>query len=418
MFERPPREREFLSWAYVVLWSGFLFATVPFVRAGSSYVRSRWGGEVFTYGVTAIVILVAGAGVALLLKRRRSSAAGYAWILGIAGLVIYLTFGLRAGSPEEAIHYLQFGILSLLLYRAFTHRIRDYSIYAATAIAGAIVGMLDETVQWLTPGRHFGLRDIWLNVTAVVLVQAALAAGIRPKIISGWPDRASLRRLCRLGAMAAAYLGLCLLNTPDRIAWYTARLPLLGFIDAERSIMVEYGYLHGVAETALFRSRFTADELRRQARDRAEEGAAILERYRDRAHYGEFLDIYTPVTDPFLHEAKVHIYSRDINLEWARSNDQADERRQQFTYAYWVNRILEDNFGELVHASGYAWPAELEAEIREKVAPDVVYNSKVSQDLITAYTRQQVFWFFLGAVITLLLLAGYLGPRAQDKARD
>ena len=414
MFERPPREREFLSWAYVVLWSGLIFVTVPFVRSGSDYVRSRWGGETFTYGVTAIVILVAGAGVALLLKRRQSSVAGYAWLLGIAGLVIYLTFGLRAGSPEEAVHFLQYGMLSLLLYRAFTHRVRDYSIYAAATIAGTVLGMVDETVQWLTPGRHFGVRDIWLNFTAVALVQAALAAGVRPKIVSGWPDRASLRRLCRLGVVAVAYLGLCLLNTPDRIAWYTARLPMLGFIDADHSIMVEYGYLHGDAATALFRSRFTADELRRQARDRAEEGAAILGRYRDQAQYGEFLGIYTPVTDPFLHEAKVHLYSRDINLEWARSNAQADERRRQFTKAYRANRILEDYFGELVHASGYAWPAELEAEIREKVDSDWVYNSKVSQDLITTFSRRQVFWFFLGAVIGLLLLGSWFGRRARD----
>jgi len=414
MFERPPREREFLSWAYVVLWSGLILVTVPFVREGADYVRGKWGGEAFTYGVTAIVILVAGAGVALLLKRRRSSVAGYAWLLGIAGLIVYLTFGLRAGSPEEAVHFLQYGMLSLLLYRAFTHRVRDYSIYAAATIAGTIVGMVDETVQWLTPGRHFGMRDIWLNFTAVALVQAALAAGVRPKIVSGWPDRASLRRLCRLGVVAVAYLGLCLLNTPDRIAWYTARLPMLGFIDADHSIMVEYGYLHGDAATALFRSRFTADELRRQARDRAEEGAAILGRYRDQAQYGEFLGIYTPVTDPFLHEAKVHLYSRDINLEWARSNAQADERRRQFTKAYRANRILEDYFGELVHASGYAWPAELEAEIREKVDSDWVYNSKVSQDLITTFSRRQVFWFFLGAVIGLLLLGSWFGRRARD----
>ncbi len=414
MFERPPREREFLSWAYVVLWSGLILVTVPFVREGADYVRGKWGGEAFTYGVTAIVILVAGAGVALLLKRRRSSVAGYVWLLGIAGLIVYLTFGLRAGSPEEAVHFLQYGMLSLLLYRAFTHRVRDYSIYAAATIAGTVLGMVDETVQWLTPGRHFGVRDIWLNFTAVALVQAALAAGVRPKIVSGWPDRASLRRLCRLGVVAVAYLGLCLLNTPDRIAWYTARLPMLGFIDADHSIMVEYGYLHGDAATALFRSRFTADELRRQARDRAEEGAAILGRYRDQAQYGEFLGIYTPVTDPFLHEAKVHLYSRDINLEWARSNAQADERRRQFTKAYRANRILEDYFGELVHASGYAWPAELEAEIREKVDSDWVYNSKVSQDLITTFSRRQVFWFFLGAVIGLLLLGSWFGRRARD----
>ena len=413
MFERPPREREFLSWAYAALWSGLIFATVPFVRGGSDYVRSRWGGEAFTYGVTAVVILVAGTGVALLLKRRRGSVAGYAWLLGIAGLVVYLTFGLKAGSPEEAVHYLQYGMLSLLLYRAFTHRIRDYSIYAAATIAGTIVGMVDETVQWLTPGRHFGVRDIWLNFTAVALVQAALAAGVRPKIVAGWPDRASLRRLCRLGVVAVAYLGLCHLNTPDRIAWYSARLPLLEYTNVNRGVMVEYGYLHGDAASVLFRSRLTAEELRRLARDRAVEGARILDRYQDREQYLEFLDIYTPMADPFLHEARVHLFRRDVLLERARNAASGDKRRRDFATAYWENRILEDYFGELVRASSYHWPAGLEAEVRNSFRTDRPYDSWVSRHLITTFSQRQVFWLFLGAVIGLLLLGSWFGRRTH-----
>ena len=128
--------------------------------------------------------------------------------------------------------------------------------------------MVDETIQWLTPERTFAVRDIWLNFTAVVLVQLGLAAGIRPRFVSGWPGWASLRRVSYLAAMAVAYLGLCHLNTPDRIAWYTERVPFLGFIDPNRSMMVEYGYLHGDAPVQ-FRSRLTAEELRRSARERA-----------------------------------------------------------------------------------------------------------------------------------------------------
>ncbi len=412
MFERPTRAREFLSWAYAVLWSGIIFVTVPFVRDGVNYVREHWGSEAFTYVVTTIVILASVAAVALLLKRRRKTVADYAWLIGIAGLVVYLTFELKASSPEEAVHFLQYGILSLLLYRAFTHRVRDYSIYVAVTIAGTIVGMIDETVQWLTPRRFFGLGDIWLNFTAVALVQAALAAGIRPRIISGWPDGAGLRRLCRLGAVAVAYLGLCYLNTPDRIAWYTAQIPLLNFIDYNRSVMTEYGYLHGNAGAGLFRSRLTAEELRRLARDRAEEGAHILDRYREREQYREFLDIYTPVTDPFLHEARVHLFRRDIYLERARDAEEDDQRRRQFTIAYWENRILEDYFGELLRASSYRWPAGSEVEIGEHVQTDQTYKSRVSQHLITAVSRQQVFWFFVSIVFGRLLLGGYFGRRA------
>ncbi len=212
--------------------------------------------------------------------------------------------------------------------------------------------------------------------------------------------------------MAVAYLGLCYLNTPDRIAWYTARIPPLEFIDANRSVMVEYGYLHGDAASVLFRSRLTAEELRRLARDRAAEGARILDRYRDREQYLEFLDIYTPVTDPFLHEARVHLYSRNVSLERARDAEPGDNRRRYLTSAYWENRILEDYFGELVHASSYAWPAALEAEVRKDIQTDRAFESRASQYLITAYSRQQVFWFFLGAVIALLLLGSCFGRRA------
>ena len=401
-----------MSWAYVVLWSGIIFVTVPFVRGASRYVRDHWGPEAITYGVAAIVILFTAAVVGLLLKRRRTSLGAYAWLIGIGGLIVYLTFALKDGSPEEAVHYLQYGVLSLLLFRAFAHRIGDYSIYAAVAITGTIVGMIDETVQWLTPGRYFGFEDIWLNFTAVALVQIAVATAIRPKTISGWPDGKGLRRLCYLGAVAVAYLGLCYQNTPDRVAWYTSTIPLLDVIDHNRSIMAEYGFLHGNAATGLFRSRFTADELRRLDRERAEEGARILDRYRERDAYFAFLDIYTPVTAPFLHEARVHLYRRDSYLKWAGLAEEDDQRRRWFAIAYWENRILEDYFGELLRTSSYPWPAAVEAEVRAQVETDQTYESAVSQHVITRFSRQQVFWFSVIVVVGLLLLGRYLGRRA------
>ena len=247
-----------------------------------------------------------------------------------------------------------------------------------------------------------------------ILALTLLAAGIRPKIISGWPQGTSLRRLCHLGAVAVAYLGLCYLNTPDRIVWYTAHVPLLDFIDYKRSVMTEYGYLHGDATTALFRSRLTAEELRLLARERAEEGARILDRYQDREQYLEFLDIYTPVTDPFLHEVRVHLFRRDVNLELARDGEDDDRRPRNFTVAYWENRILEEYFDELMRVSSYQWPPGLEVEIKKHVQSDQIYDSRVSQSLITHLSERQVFLLFLSTVVGLLLLGTYFGRRTPD----
>jgi hypothetical protein len=409
MVKRRPIGRERLSWLLVIFWSGLIFVSVPFVRAGVNYVRQHWGAAVFTYLVAACVVLVLAAAVALLLKRRQNSLAGNVWLAAISGVVIYQIFDLQAGSPVEAVHFLQYGLLSLLLFRAFAHRVRDYSIYAAATISGSFVGMIDETVQWLTPGRVFDLADIWLNFTAVALVQIALAAGIRPRRISGWPDGLGLRRLCRLGAVATAFLGLCYLNTPDRIAWFSARMPLPDFVASNNNVMVEYGYLHDAAPQVIFRSRLTIEALRRLAGDRALEGARVLDLYRAPERFSDFLDAYTPMNDPFFHEAGVRLHSRDVYLQRARDATDNDWRRRQFTSAYWENRILESYFGGLLLASSARWPSALEVEITEKIDTEEKYESWVSRHLITKFTRQQALWFFVCAVVGLLLLARFFG---------
>ncbi|MFO7759659.1 MAG: VanZ family protein [Roseovarius sp.] len=411
MFDRPPKEREALSWAYVLFWSCLTFATVPFVRYSVTFVREELGGAAFTYGVSASIVLATTA--ALYLTRQRWSLASCIWLLGLAGLLIYLTFGLADGNAEEAVHYVQYGILSILLFRAFSHRIRDFSIYAAATIAGTLVGMIDETVQWLTPGRFFDLRDIWLNCTAVALVQVGLAAGVRPALISGLPGWDSVRRLCYLGAVTLGYLGLCLQNTPDRIAWYSTHVPGLGFIDPDQSVMVEYGYLHGDPATVHFRSRLTADELRRSSRERAEDGSRILDQYRTRDEYPTFLEIYSPLADPFLHEARVHLFRRDMHLGWAMDGEEGDAQGQHFATAYWENRILQDYFGEVLRASSYEWTPEQAAAARDGADIADPHDSWVSRHLIVALSPLQLAVLSAGIVAALLLLGVYSGRRAS-----
>lgn len=415
MLDRPPRESERRSWIYAILWAGLIFVTIPFARVAVAYVRADWGSLTFTYGVAFIVALVAAG--ALIGLWKHLSLASLAWIMGVCALVIYLTFDLAEGSPQEAVHYVQYGVLSFLLFRAFAHRVHDYSIYAAVTVAGSFVGMIDETIQWLVPTRTFDLRDIWLNFTAVALVQLGLALGIRPRFISGWPSLASVRLVSYLAAMAVGYLGLCVQNTPDRIAWYAERVPFLGFIDPNRNIMVEYGYVHGDAAPMQFRSRLSADELRRESRERAEGAARILDRFREHERYPEFLETYSPLSDPFLHEARVHLFRRDVHLERATAAEQGDAQGRSFATAYWENRILMEYFGETLRASSYQWPAELEAEVRRKAQIDSPHDSWVSRHLVVGFGREQLAWLFLIATLALLATGHYSGRRAIRNAR-
>jgi hypothetical protein len=105
--------------------------------------------------------------------------------------------------------------------------------------------------------------------------------------------------------VAIVLLALCLLTTPARIHWYASRIPGLDFLITNESVMFEYGYLYRDAETGAFRSRLDPAALRASDTSRGAEAARILDAYPD-ARYREFLRTYTPVSDPFVHEARVH----------------------------------------------------------------------------------------------------------------
>ena len=158
--------------------------------------------------------------------------------------------------PEEAIHVSEYGILGLLVYRALTHRVRDFSIYLMAALVVAMIGVIDEYIQWLTPSRVFDLRDIRTNAIAGALSQLAIFLGLRPSIIHGMPAAINWSRLCYLGIAALALLALGFMNTPQRIAWYATNLPPLAYLMDSKSVMVEYGYRYEDPDTGIFRSRF------------------------------------------------------------------------------------------------------------------------------------------------------------------
>lgn len=403
MFDRSPKEKEVMSWGYAVFWAGLTFVTVPYVRVSVDFVSEYLGPGFFTYAAAALVVLAAAS--ALYIVRQRLTLSSCIWVMAIAGLIVYLVVGLADGSAVEAVHYVQYGTLSLLLFRAFSHRVRDYSIYVAVTITGTLVGMMDETVQWLTPDRVFDLRDIWLNFTGVAFVQIGLAAGIRPKVISGFPNWEGLRRICCLSALTVGYLGLCLQNTPDRIAWYTANVSWLEFVDPSRNIMVEYGHLHGDEANVVFHSRLNLEELRQSVSSHGEEQTLNLDDIHERESQGDFQIRDYLLAKPYLYEGRIHQLRRDIYLKRATSSDEDEKKAQNFAAAYWNNSILKDYFYGLLHDTRYEWSPEMEVEVRDSADLTMSYESDVSEHLIVAYSPRRLAFLSSAAVVALLLLA-------------
>ncbi len=153
MFDEGLHESETRSWLYVAIWSLCIFMTVPLARATQAYVSEHWGRDLFMHSVIITIIAVLCAALLKLrLRRRITTAKNYLWLLGVSGVFIAYTIHFRR-NPEEA-------------------------------------------VQWLTPNRVWGMKDIWLDTFSAILVMLALAKGFEPDIVSGPPTRASGQMFC------------------------------------------------------------------------------------------------------------------------------------------------------------------------------------------------------------------------------
>ena len=387
MFDEPPRGRSWVSWLIVGLWSLAIFAAIPIARTIQRFVSEQWGRVTFAYLTVALVVLALGLTIRHLLRKRRTPAS-YVWLTAVAIAFCGYTYQLRH-LPEEALHFVQYGVLGVLAYRALSHRVRDWTIYLTAATIGCCVGIVDEFLQWVIPGRFWGLQDIWIDFLGAALALLGVAKGLRPAIISGPATTTGVRWLCRSGLALLLLLGPTLLNTPQRIAWYAERLPGLEFLAHNESAMLEYGYRFVDPEAGAFTSRLSREELRRADRERGAEVAEILDRYRDHSRYREFLQTYTPVTAPFVHEARVHLFRRDRHLEWA---DGAEgylyEPRFHLAVAFRENRILEKYFPTTLRHSDYVLGPRMIAllaqnALSDREIPSREVESRVGYRLVT-----------------------------------
>ena len=405
MFDNPPAESEWRSWLYAGLWSLLIFVTVPVARVIQGYVSDHWGRDLFLYGVIVIIVLVLISAQRLIKRKRTAAAASHVWLISIATVFIIYTFQLR-GNPEEAVHFVQYGVLAILVYRALTHRITDYGIYFVALLLTSTVGLIDEALQWLAPERVWGLKDIRLDTVAAALVLLGVAMGIRPALISGQPTAQTGQIICRTALVVVILLGASLLNTPQRISGYVERLPGLQFIVANSGVMAEYGYRYADNETGVFRSRLPAEVLEQTDRRRAVEAATRLDELPAAEDYREFLSRYTPFNDPFLHEVRVHLNRRDYYLMSAgkyRESDH-DEFVRRMTIAHYENRIVEKYFPQTLLQSGFLLPDKTVGQLKEFVSPGTGYDSAVSKALITTVSERQVLWAALILVTFLIVL--------------
>jgi hypothetical protein len=269
------QKKKFQAWRWVAVNILAIFLVVPLARTIQRLVAAQWGRAFFAYAVLAATAVAFCAIVFFLIFRLKiRSFSNYAWLAAVAGLYVFFTLRLWR-APEEAVHFLEYGLLGFFLFRALSLSIRDKSIYATAFLLGSLVGILDEIFQWAMPGRYWDFRDTGLNALATGLFQIALWKGIKPGIISEKITPRSVRRLSALLTVNILLLGLCASNTPRRVAAYASRIPGLAFLIREEP-MYEFTQKHTDPKIGVFYSRLSVEGLEREDSENSYHWASIL----------------------------------------------------------------------------------------------------------------------------------------------
>jgi VanZ like protein len=351
-----------------VLVSAAVVLTSPFVADLRDALRRLTGVRynlTINLFVIGAVVLACAVGLRRIRDRRLRR---YAAIVGaVAGGVIYIW--MNALPPVERFHFVEYGLISILFYRAVIPRPAgtnpaDVSIFLIPVLAGLIVGTADEWVQWFVPRRYGEIRDILLNGAAIACGLLFSLGLDPPRAFRLRPAPRSLARIWALGAAAVLALGAFLL-------------------------VVHLGYTIEDQEIGRFRSRHTAEELAAASRDR-------LQRWREGV-----LPAAPTVSreDQYLTEGLWHVQAR--NEAWTSDVDTA----------WRENLILEKYFAPVLRG-GHAWPAAQRADAASRRAPDSGrrFESRAERYPILPWNKP-LFVVLVGGLVACLLALNFTSSR-------
>jgi hypothetical protein len=161
------------------------------------------------------------------------------------------------------------------------------------------------------------------------------------------------------------------------------------------------------------KSRFTIEQLRAEDAARADEVAAILDRYPDE-RYGRFLKDYPPQRDPFAHEARVHIFGRDHHLRRQTEYRQgSQDSRHHASVALRQHQMLEEFFGNTIRSSRHDLSATTMNGLEQQLLPDLLWDSWTSRHLITWISERELRIVLIITLLGLVALDLGLGRRGR-----
>ncbi len=176
--------RERWLWLGAALCLLVIYASAFVARPMTNFLRQH---HLLRLTVGALFI-VAGVLAVRWILRLRPAGKTLMVLSAVAGVGLLLLYWLyRSSVPEECVHLLEYGLLGGLIYTALVERQSKRDAGSAdrgrpwlpgvkAILATALLGWVDEAIQFWLPERYYDVRDVALNAAAGLLTVLALEA--------------------------------------------------------------------------------------------------------------------------------------------------------------------------------------------------------------------------------------------------
>lgn len=169
--------RETRLWIAAVVLVVCTYSTLYVARFATEWLRERN----LLYVALGVVFLSVVGGALFFVLRARPGIREWLVLAGVAAVYGVLFRFLR--TAEEAMHFVQYGLVGALIYAALLERrerLGPGGILRRVPAVSAVVltlglGWLDEGIQYVLPNRYYDLRDVAFNAAAGVLAVSAMA---------------------------------------------------------------------------------------------------------------------------------------------------------------------------------------------------------------------------------------------------
>ncbi len=145
-------------WLYILV----IYLSLPLMRSVLNFLKESVGSDVIGWTLNGLLLTW---GLVLLVLGARLG--WKVWLHIAAPLALILALAAQLSIPEERFHFLQYGLLGILVLK--TVRLQLWSQLLLATLFVVLVGAGDELIQWVLPNRVGDLRDVGMNTLAGVL---------------------------------------------------------------------------------------------------------------------------------------------------------------------------------------------------------------------------------------------------------